>query len=126
MTKLKSGFNFSYALRLTIRADAVVVLLTTGILKNPFLTQIIQQALEKKLKIVLVYDVESSFPQPNEISKLPVDVQGVFNSIAVPLIHSYSSFCWKKISAKVFEEVTVKLFLTLKLINSHSQKSIIF
>ena len=64
-------------------------------------------AKSKQTLVVLVHPDFVQFPSPKDIEVLDVDVQHIFDSIAVPLSDSYVDYCWEIISDKIFNRMKV-------------------
>ena len=101
-----------YDVRLLIivsSAEALIVLLTKGCFSFDHFGKVLEFALEKGKKVILVHDVASPFPSPQDIGKLPIKVKSVFDSIAVPFIELYAKHCWDKILDKLYDKIKVCL-----------------
>ena len=83
--------------------------MSKGALNDPNCVFALEEALKQQKKVVLVHDVNSTFPQPSEIAQLPKEVQSIFTTVAVPLINKYVKKAWKKIADKLFDRVQVSL-----------------
>lgn len=87
--------------------SSLILILSDDTLDNANCIYALQMAIAEKKKVVLVHDTTSPFPQYSKIQTLPLEVQSVFSSIAVPLIAKYTKNCWKKIADKIFDKIKV-------------------
>jgi hypothetical protein len=87
------------------RADALIVLLTEGCLSFEHFGRVLEIAVEKQKKVILIHDVTSPFPSQQDIDKLPNKVKKVFDSIPVPFVELYAKHCLTKILDKLFVKV---------------------
>ena len=82
-----------------------MVVLSEDIIKNKIFSEIVLLAKSKHTLVVLIHPDGVQFPSPTDIATLNIDVQHIFDSIAIPLNDSYVKSCWKTISDKIFDRM---------------------
>jgi hypothetical protein len=90
-------------------SSGLIVIISEGALDNENCVHALKVGVQKKCKIVIVWDTTCKFPQYSKIKTLSTEVQGIFSSIAVPLIKEYAKNCWEKVADKLFNRIKVNL-----------------
>ena len=90
------------------KIDALVIVLSNDIIKNPLFSDLVALAQSKETQVVLIHPEGVQFPSPSAIAELPPKVREIFNSIALSYLEQYVSRTWEQLRNKLVGHVGVK------------------
>ena len=97
-------------------------MLTDKTTQSAAFTDIVRQAVDNRVKIILLHHVDFPFPSYQDINALSPMVKTLFESIAIPYQKEYVEDVWDRIIAKLFN-VTKEPPQTLDWFLSHKQST---